>query len=158
MIGESNRKSDSTEQISTNSFSITTTLVAKLQKPYQQAVYLHCIEKWSYADIAKQLQLPAGTVKSHISRGIKMLREYALLDANSSSRDMPERKQSEPIAISDLWVNTLPEPYRTVLWLHYIKKQSYSMIAQQLCLPVGTIKSQINRGMKLLRNMVFGAD
>ncbi len=50
------------------------TLLNILQEPYRTAIRLHCIKKYSYSEIARMLQLPEGTVKSHISRGRETLR------------------------------------------------------------------------------------
>ena len=45
----------------------------KLQEPYRKSIELHYVEKRKDPEIATQLQLPVGTVKSHVSRGMKML-------------------------------------------------------------------------------------
>ena len=45
----------------------------KLQEPYKTAVLLHCVEEQSYLEIARSLNLPEGTIKSHVSRGMKMI-------------------------------------------------------------------------------------
>ena len=45
----------------------------RLQDPYRKAIALHYLEKQSYPEIAAQLHLPIGTVKCHVSRGMKML-------------------------------------------------------------------------------------
>jgi DNA-directed RNA polymerase specialized sigma24 family protein len=40
-------------------------------------VELHYVQKRTYPQIADELNLPKGTVKSYISRGMKMLRAPA---------------------------------------------------------------------------------
>ena len=37
---------------------------------------MHYLEKLSFSDIAKQLDMPEGTVKSHVSRGKKIITDY----------------------------------------------------------------------------------
>ena len=54
----------------------TETNINKLPEPYQKALVLHCLEKCSYPEIAAKLGLPVGTVKSHVSRGKKLLSRY----------------------------------------------------------------------------------
>jgi len=48
-------------------------------------------------------------------------------------------------------VDTLPEPYRTPVKLHYVKKRTCQQIARELNLPKGTVQSHISRGIQKLR-------
>lgn len=48
-------------------------------------------------------------------------------------------------------VRRLPEPYRTVLLLRYSQKLAYEEIAKATGVPLGTVKSQISRAVRLLR-------
>jgi RNA polymerase sigma factor (sigma-70 family) len=50
--------------------------LAKLDERYQAAVALCYLEDWSYKEIATILEVPVGTVKSRIARGITQLREF----------------------------------------------------------------------------------
>ncbi|HXT39646.1 MAG TPA: RNA polymerase sigma factor [Candidatus Angelobacter sp.] len=52
--------------------------LAKVDEVYQAAVALCYLEDYSYKDIAGILDVPVGTVKSRISRGIAQLREILL--------------------------------------------------------------------------------
>ena len=47
--------------------------VDALPDAFRQAVWLRDVEEFSYAEIAKMLQIPVGTVMSRISRGRRML-------------------------------------------------------------------------------------
>lgn len=47
---------------------------------------------------------------------------------------------------------TLPEQYREVINLYYFEELSYREIADLLNQPMGTVKSNLHRGTKLLRN------
>ena len=44
-----------------------------LPDAFRQAVWLRDVEEFSYAEIAKMLTIPVGTVMSRISRGRRML-------------------------------------------------------------------------------------
>jgi RNA polymerase sigma-70 factor, ECF subfamily len=52
--------------------------LAKLNEIFRAPVALHYIEDFSYAQIAETLQIPLGTVKSRIARGILQLRTILL--------------------------------------------------------------------------------
>jgi RNA polymerase sigma factor (sigma-70 family) len=51
-------------------------------------------------------------------------------------------------------VQHLPSRYRTLILLRYFEEQSYEEIAQQLDLPLGTVKAQLFRARDLLSNVM----
>ncbi|SKB38879.1 RNA polymerase sigma factor [Daejeonella lutea] len=51
-------------------------------------------------------------------------------------------------------VEQLPLRYRTLIVLRYFEEQSYEEIAQQLDLPLGTVKAQLFRARDLLANIM----
>ena len=51
-------------------------------------------------------------------------------------------------------VATLPDRYREAVSLYYFEEFSYQEIADLLDQPIGTIKSSVHRGIRLLRKLV----
>ena len=49
-------------------------------------------------------------------------------------------------------LSTLPQRYRASVILRHIDELQYSEIAQVLCQPEGTIKSNVHRGLQMLRD------
>lgn len=49
-------------------------------------------------------------------------------------------------------INSLSPPYRDSCYLFYVENLTIEQIATALNIPIGTIKSNLNRGRKLLRN------
>ena len=81
--------------------------LARVDEVYQAAVALFYLEDCSYKDIAAILEVPIGTVKSRIARGIAQLREILLPDRNRAERGDGERDLSpallqEPLARSEI--------------------------------------------------------
>jgi RNA polymerase sigma-70 factor (ECF subfamily) len=76
--------------------------LAKVDDIFQAAVALYYLEDCSYKEIAVILDVPIGTVKSRISRGIAQLRKLLLLDdvagsspsKNSSPASAPRATES----------------------------------------------------------------
>lgn len=59
--------------------------LAKIDETYQAAVALYYLEDYAYKDIAFILDVPVGTVKSRIARGIAQLRAILLSDESLAS-------------------------------------------------------------------------
>lgn len=57
-----------------------------LPKPLRDAVWLRDVEELSYADIARRLRVPIGTVMSRISRGRRLLHASMLILQRGGSR------------------------------------------------------------------------
>jgi len=61
--------------------------LAKLDEIYQAAVALFYLEEYAYKEIAVILEVPVGTVKSRIARGITQLRQ--ILQSDDSRASIP---------------------------------------------------------------------
>ena len=80
-----------------------------------------------------------------------------LLTINIQS-DMPDPEEAlindQKIAILRKIVNQLKSPYREIIELRYYKEYSYEEIAEELDLPLGTVKAQLFRARELLSNIL----
>ena len=72
------------------------------------------------------------------------------------SGSTPEEEFIIDQAVSDLMgsIRNLPESYRQVAELRFIKDYAYEDIARELALPLGTVKTRINRARKMLEKMI----
>lgn len=64
-------------------------LLGQVDEQFQSAVALFYLEEYSYNEIAAILEVPLGTVKSRIARGLAQLREL-VLRRGSSARERKE--------------------------------------------------------------------
>jgi len=80
--------------------------------------------------------------------------EREALDVLSGST--PEEEFIIDQAVSELirGIQSLPESYRQVAELRFIKDYAYEDIARELELPLGTVKTRISRSRKLLEKIV----
>ncbi len=94
--------------------------LARVDEVYQAAVALFYLEDCSYKDIAVILEVPLGTVKSRIARGIAQLREILLAD-DSCDPSLKRDKNSgfvnivEPVAPPE--EKTIPAAQRHLLFV-----------------------------------------
>ena len=66
--------------------------------------------------------------------------------------DSLERKELEGVLQAKL--DALPEQYRLVFILRELRQFSYEEIAETMDLPLGTVKSRLNKARRRLRDML----
>lgn len=74
-----------------------------------------------------------------------------LLDLDDEERPEAVYERGERRHELETLVDTLPEPYREVIGLYYFDELSHQEIADLLNRPVGTIKTHVHRGLRMLR-------
>lgn len=74
--------------------------------------------------------------------------------------DTPEDKIIVDQAVQELveCIHSLPETYRSVAEMRFLRDLAYEDIASSLSLPIGTVKTRINRARKILMDMVSESD
>nr|HET6902090.1 RNA polymerase sigma factor [Ktedonobacteraceae bacterium] len=79
--------------------------------------------------------------------------ESSVLDIEDDWREQPDIALEDRESLRELeaLVHILPEQYRETVSLYYFEELSYREIAELLNHPLGTVKSNLHRGTKLLR-------
>lgn len=79
--------------------------------------------------------------------------ESALLEIEDDGREQPEKalENREDLRELEVFLSRLPEQYRVAVSCYYFEELSYAEIAELLNQPVGTVKSNVHRGMLLLK-------
>lgn len=139
--------SQKAEDLSTDSFMIALDKIEKYDKEKSQ------FSTWLFT-IAKNLTLQDLKVeKKSISLDIQFDDEGTTMkdfikqeDSNLLIFDVQDKKAE----IMKKYMQTLKEPYRTVIEMREIKRMSYKDISDQLGRNLSTIKSQIRNGRHLL--------
>ena len=91
--------------------------------------------------------------KKSKSNRLTSLDDYIELDENSVSRQIQDQgplpadiiEQKERAQIIQNAIDSLPEYQRIIVSLYHMQHQSYEEIAEILNLPIGTVKSRLNR-------------
>ncbi len=76
-----------------------------------------------------------------------------LLDIEDDEREQPEKilEEREELRELESLISQLPEQYQVAVSCYYFAELSYREIAELLNQPVGTVKSNVHRGVLLLR-------
>ncbi len=77
--------------------------LVKVDEIYQAALALFYLEDYAYKDIAVILNLPVGTVKSRIARGIAQLRDILLSDESRTSTPLGAVTHDGPLVSVPCW-------------------------------------------------------
>jgi RNA polymerase sigma-70 factor (ECF subfamily) len=80
------------------------------------------------------------------------LAESGLLSAGNPEKELFDRMVGEDIAKA---IDDLPEDFRIVVVMAFVEELSYEEIATALDLPMGTVKSRLFRGRKLLQKALM---
>jgi RNA polymerase sigma-70 factor, ECF subfamily len=82
--------------------------------------------------------------------------ENALLEIEDDEREQPERvlEDKEELRELETLLSRLPEQYRVAVSCYYFAEMNYREIAELLNQPIGTVKSNVHRGILLLRKSV----
>ncbi|ADY52394.1 RNA polymerase, sigma-24 subunit, ECF subfamily [Pseudopedobacter saltans DSM 12145] len=75
------------------------------------------------------------------------------IQSNDMNPEESSIKKQQGELLKDI-VNRLPDRYRTLVVLRYFDELSYEEIAEQLMLPLGTVKAQLFRARDLLSNIL----
>ncbi len=111
----------------------------KLQ-PWLYKITLHV-----YYNRARQLKLQVVPLDA--------AEDSSLLDIEDDWHGQPDVafEDAEQVRELESLLATLPEQYRTAVSLYYFEELSYREIADLLNQPMGTVKSNLHRGVRLLR-------
>jgi len=85
----------SPETVSTLDAASVLEFLGQVQEPYRAALSLFYLEDYSYKEIADILEVPLGTVRSRISRGVAQLQQSILVGTGTTSRRAMSASQTE---------------------------------------------------------------
>jgi RNA polymerase sigma-70 factor (ECF subfamily) len=77
---------------------------------------------------------------------------WQIADCRLSPDVLLERKND--LDVVNEAINTLPGKYKAVIILRYLENMSYQEISEVVDLPLGTIKTQIHRGRRLIQEYI----
>lgn len=95
-----------------------------------------------------------GITKNRLIDNIRAEQRHANRRADAEPGDLPVESDAERVGdrmlVADA-LKSLPERSRTVIELAYLSDLTHTQIAEQTSLPLGTVKSDIRRGLASIR-------
>lgn len=107
---------------------------------------------WLYKITLNIFYRHSGNARLHYT-SLDLAAESPLLDIEDEGQEGPEKiaESRENQRELEAHLLQLPEHYRLAVSCYYFEGLSYREIAEMLSQPIGTVKSNIHRGMQLLR-------
>ncbi len=93
--------------------------------------------------------ISAAVNRNHSKNSQRRRMQYEIPDVRILQDQLLEQKEQEQRF--NKFMLSIPETYRTPLLMRIVDELSYDQIAESLQIPMGTLKSRINRGIKLLK-------
>lgn len=110
------------------------------------------IKPWLIRIAANQCKNHLGRRKLGVLKEIKLFLQQAVHATTESADEAVMRMEGE----QDLkrWLQKLPVKIRIVLTLRYVHELSLPEIGESLDIPLGTVKSRFNAGLKQIRKQI----
>lgn len=106
-----------------------------------------CIDRWRRSGLQRRFEeYAARETSAHAAS-----RHEDTAPSETLSDDEPENDPERDLARVRKLIQGIPEPYRSVLVLRFVEKRSYKDIAREMGKPLGTVKTNLCRGVRLLR-------
>ena len=134
------------EDISQDTFNKAFNSIGSFDNRYAFSTWLFNIAKNRTIDVLRHKQLNPISIQNR--EGVEM--EF---DSNISSPE-EEMITNQGIDVIINMIQNLPNEYREVAELRFIKDYPYEKIAKELNLPIGTVKTRINRARKQLHTLL----
>lgn len=106
----------------------------------------------TYIDYLRKRKLNTVSINSITRTSDGDFIEYQIPSSQPNPEEMMIRMQRDA-ALKEI-VDQLKEPYRQIIRLRYYEDLSYEDIAEQLKIPIGTVKVRLNRAKALLSSVI----
>ncbi len=114
--------------------------------------WLYRVETNSFLDMRKKANARPTTSLDDVLQVDDGTLEMQIVDHREGAIEHVER--GERISIVTRAMKKLPEHQRAILVMYHAESMSYEDIAQTLSLPIGTVKSRLNRARLSLRDVL----
>lgn len=146
------KNADDAEDLTIEAFAKAFKGLAKFKKEYTFSTWLFRIATNNCIDFIRKKKLETLSISSTFKDDSG---EEVGLDIKDSNLDPQEKTiKSQKVQVMQIFVNKLPPKYQRLVELRYFSEYSYEEIAQQIDIPLGTVKAQLHRAKELLYDMI----
>lgn len=119
-----------------------------------RAWFLRIVTNVCLTEFRRRKRSPQGVSMDEPEFGEGMIPEHVSRDLSDPLPDAEFITQLDAAEIADALAG-LPEDYRVVSTLYFIEDLSYQEIAEMVGRPIGTVRSRLHRGRKLLMQKLW---
>ncbi len=146
------RNVDDAEDLTIEAFAKAFRNLHKFNPEYTFSTWLFRIATNNCIDFIRKKKIDTTSIHSAYVDSDGTQVSIDLRDNNLNPQE--EAIKGQKIMIMQYIVNKLPPRYQTLIRLRYFDELAYEEIAQELELPLGTVKAQLHRARELLYDMV----
>jgi RNA polymerase sigma-70 factor (ECF subfamily) len=142
------RNPQDAEDLTQETFVKAFTSLTKFDTRYAFSTWIFKIASNSTIDFIRRQRMQTYSINDNTEDGVNnplQIEDTGLIAHDIVMRD--QRKEYLAIAIAKL-----PERYQQLITLRYFDEYSYEEVAQQLKVPLGTVKAQLHRARELLND------
>ncbi|MDX1907634.1 MAG: sigma-70 family RNA polymerase sigma factor [Bacteroidia bacterium] len=142
------KNADDAEDMTQEAFAKAFNSIDKFDSTFAFSTWLFRIATNNCIDFIRKKRIQTVSIDAPVDGDDGSTMRFDVRDENLDPNEAMLRKQRKRYL--ELAIARLPEKYRTLVELRYFQELSYEEIAEELSIPLGTVKAQLFRSRELL--------
>ncbi|MEM6264900.1 MAG: sigma-70 family RNA polymerase sigma factor [Bacteroidota bacterium] len=142
------KNADDAEDLTQEAFAKAFNSIEKFDSKYAFSTWLFRIATNNCIDFIRKKRVQTVSIDTPVEGDDGSSMRFDVRDTNEDpNQAMLKKQRKQYLALA---VKNLPEKYRTLVQLRYFQELSYEEVANELQIPLGTVKAQLFRARELL--------
>ncbi len=142
------KNADDAEDLTQEAFAKAFNSIEKFDSKYAFSTWLFRIATNNCIDFIRKKRVQTVSIDQPVEGDDGSNMRFDVKDENPDPNQKVQKKQRQHYL--NMAIARLPEKYRVLVELRYFKELSYEEVAQELQIPLGTVKAQLFRARELL--------
>ena len=142
------KNADDAEDLTQEAFAKAFNSIEKFDSKFAFSTWLFRIATNNCIDFIRKKRVQTISIDSSIEGDDGSTMKFDVKDDNLDPNESMLKKQRKRYL--NMAIERLPEKYRTLVQLRYFQELSYEEVANELSIPLGTVKAQLFRARELL--------
>lgn len=142
------KNADDAEDLTQEAFAKAFNSIEKFDSKYAFSTWLFRIATNNCIDFIRKKRVQTVSIDQPVEGDDGSNMRFDVKDENPDPNQKVQKKQRQHYL--NMAIERLPEKYRVLVELRYFRELSYEEVAQELQIPLGTVKAQLFRARELL--------